>query len=121
MDFNSLTFSHWLVYTIGALFIGIGLLILILGVKTLSLHSSSGLKGTLITSGLYKYSRNPQYIGDILLFIGIILLANSFLTIITGSLGILWNILLPFTEEPWLEEIYREVYEKYKNSVRRFL
>jgi protein-S-isoprenylcysteine O-methyltransferase Ste14 len=88
--------------------------------KTLSIHSSLGLKGKLITHGPYKYSRNPQYLGDILIFLGIVLISNSLLTLITGIFGILWNILTPFAEEPWLLERFGKVYEDYCKKVRRF-
>jgi protein-S-isoprenylcysteine O-methyltransferase Ste14 len=98
-----------------------GLIIAIWGIKTLSIHSSLGLKGTLVTRGIYKYSRNPQYLGDILIFIGIIIISNSLLTLITGFLGILWNFLTPFTEEPWLKKQFQEVYDEYCKKVRRFL
>ncbi|MHA2339813.1 MAG: methyltransferase family protein, partial [Candidatus Hodarchaeales archaeon] len=112
---------HWARFPIGLIFIVVGLIIAIWGVKTLSVHSSLGLKGTLVTQGVYKYSRNPQYLGDILLFIGIIIISNSFLTLITGFLGILWNLLTPFTEEPWLINQFKEEYDEYRKKVRRFI
>ncbi|KKK46042.1 MAG: hypothetical protein Lokiarch_04900 [Candidatus Lokiarchaeum sp. GC14_75] len=121
LDWNNFVLSHWSRYPIGFIFIIIGFIIAIWGVKTLSVHSSLGLKGTLVTQGIYKYSRNPQYLGDILLFIGIIIISNSLLTFITGSLGILWNILTPFTEEPWLKKQFKEEYDEYCKKVRRFI
>ncbi|MFW9897102.1 MAG: methyltransferase family protein [Candidatus Thorarchaeota archaeon] len=121
LDWNSFILFHWSRYAIGLTFIIIGLFIAIWGVRTLSIHSSLGLKGTLITHGPYKYSRNPQYLGDILLFIGIMILSNSFLTLISGILGILWNFLTPFTEEPWLLERFGNKYEEYRKNVRRFV
>ncbi|TFG11222.1 MAG: hypothetical protein EU535_07490, partial [Promethearchaeota archaeon] len=62
---DNFIFSHWSRYPIGIAFLIIGLVFLIWGIRTLSLHASLGLKGTLITYGPYKYTRNPQYLGDI--------------------------------------------------------
>ncbi|MHA2131790.1 MAG: methyltransferase family protein [Promethearchaeota archaeon] len=121
LDWDNFVISHWSRYPIGLIFIIMGLIIAIWGIKTLSIHSSLGLKGTLVTRGIYKYSRNPQYLGDILIFIGIIIISNSLLTLITGFLGILWNFLTPFTEEPWLKKQFQEVYDEYCKKVRRFL
>ncbi|HEC37734.1 MAG TPA: isoprenylcysteine carboxylmethyltransferase family protein [bacterium] len=121
LDWNSFVLSHWSRYPIGFIFLTMGFIIAILGVKALSVHSSLGLKGTLIIQGIYKYTRNPQYLGDILLFIGIIIISNSLLTFINGFLGILWNILTPFTEEPWLKKQFKEDYVEYCKKVRRLI
>ncbi len=121
LDWDNFIISHWSRIPIGLIFIITGLIIAIWGVKTLSVHSSLGLKGTLVTKGVYKYSRNPQYLGDILLFIGIIIISNSLLTLLTGFLGILWNLLTPLTEEPWLKKQFKEEYDEYCKKVRRFI
>jgi protein-S-isoprenylcysteine O-methyltransferase Ste14 len=121
LDWDSFILSHWSRYPIGIIFIIVGLFIAFWGVKTLSVHSSLGLEGILITQGPYKFSRNPQYLGDILLFIGIIIISSSFLTLISGILGILWNILTPFAEEQWLLERFGNDYEGYCKKVRRFI
>jgi len=121
IDWNSFILVHWIRYPIGLTSIAVGFIIVIWGVKTLSIHSTLGLKGKLITEGPYRYSRNPQYLADIILFVGLIILTNSLLTLITAILGILWNLLTPFAEEPWLREQYKEEYEVYCKNVRRFI
>ncbi len=121
LDWDNFILLHWSRYPIGLSLIVVGLFFAIWGVRTLSIHLTLGLKGKLVTDGPYKYSRNPQYLADILLFAGLIILANSFLTLITGILGILWNFLTPFTEEPWLKEQFKDEYNKYRKKVRRFI
>ncbi len=121
LDWDNFIYSHWSRYPIGIIFLVVGLFIALWGMKTLSIHTTLGLKGTLIDKGPYKFSRNPQYLGDILLFIGFILISNSLLTLITGFLGILWNFLTPFTEEPWLKKQFKEEYDDYCKKVRRFI
>lgn len=121
LDWNSFILSHWLRFPIGGSIIIIGFLLAIWSVRTLSIHSTLGLKGKLITKGPYKYSRNPQYLADIIIFTGLIILANSYLTLITGILGILWNFITPFTEEPWLKKQFKDEYDAYHEKVRRFI
>lgn len=121
LDWDNFILIHWSRYPIGLSLIFMGLFLAIWGVRTLSIHSTLGLKGKLITGGPYKYSRNPQYLADIIIFAGLIILANSFLTLIIGILGVLWNFLTPFTEEPWLKKQFKDEYDAYREKVRRFI
>src|SRR5512144_370463 len=66
-----------------------------------SLRATIGLGDKLVTSGPYRYSRNPQYIGDSLNAVAFIILTNSWMVGVIGLLGVVLNILAPFTEEPW--------------------
>jgi protein-S-isoprenylcysteine O-methyltransferase Ste14 len=120
LDWDSFILKHWIRLPFGLLLIGLGFFIFFWGVRTLSVHSTVGLKGELIIAGPYKFIRNPQYVGHIFLAVGFIILSNSLYTLIVGSLGIVWNLILPFSEEPWLKEQYGEEYERYCQSVRRF-
>ena len=84
-------------------------------------RATIGLGDKLITRGPYRYSRNPQYIGDSLNIAGYILLMNSWMVGIIGILGVVLNLLAPFTEEPWLEDRFGDDYRDYKRRVPRFL
>ena len=76
----------------------------------------------LIGGGLYRRSRNPIYLGMLLVIIGVAFLANS-----------LWHLalLLPVwaflrfaviaREERYLEDRFGEDYRRYRSSVRRWL
>lgn len=83
-------------------------------------RATLGLGNRLVTGGPYRFTRNPQYIGDCLLALGYMVLTNSWLTWVVGILGITLNILASFTEEPWLEERFGEAYRQYKRRVPRF-
>jgi protein-S-isoprenylcysteine O-methyltransferase Ste14 len=74
-----------------------------------------------VSDGPYRFTRNPQYLGDGLLFIGLSLIANSLHLWITHALLVLVFVLAPLTEEQWLEEQYGQTYAEYKRSVPRFL
>ena len=121
IDYGSLGLNNTISFIVGLpLFIG-GLLFAYWGVRTLSTHQSLGLHEKLVTNGPYRYTRNPQYVGDIIAIIGFILMSNSSLTAIIGFIGILWFLFAPFTEEPLLTELYGEDYVKFCKKVPRFL
>ncbi len=120
-DWDSFIFSHFSRFIIGGLLVAGGLLIFIWGIRILKIHSTLGLKGELITSGPYKYSRNPQYVGNIAFILGFVFIFNSLLAFIAGLLGIILFIITPFAEEPWLKEQFGINYEEYCKKVRRFI
>jgi protein-S-isoprenylcysteine O-methyltransferase Ste14 len=79
-----------------------------------------GLGNRLVTRGPYRYTRNPQYIGDCLLALGYMIFTNSWMVVVIGVLGIILNLMAPFTEESWLEERFGDSYRDYKRRVPRF-
>ena len=88
---------------------------------TFGLKNTIGVDDKLITGGPYRFTRNPQYIGDSLNIIGYMVLTNSWMVWITGVLGVILNLLAPYTEEPWLEKRYGEQYREYRRRVPRFI
>jgi protein-S-isoprenylcysteine O-methyltransferase Ste14 len=88
---------------------------------TFGLKNTIGIDSKLITHGPYRFSRNPQYMGDSMNILGYLVLSNSIMVLIIGILGISLNLLAPLLEEPWLEEQYEEDYLEYKRKVPRFI
>jgi protein-S-isoprenylcysteine O-methyltransferase Ste14 len=84
-------------------------------------RNTLGLGVRLVTRGPYRFTRNPQYIGDSLNALGYVLLTNSWMVGVIGILGVILNLIAPLTEEPWMEERFGEAYLAYKRSVPRFL
>ncbi len=121
LDWDTLGLDHWLVRAAGVT----GLLFAVpfneWGMRTLSDHQTLGLQGELITGGPYRYSRNPQYVAEILTFLGVVLITNSLLAAIIGALVIFWFLLAPLAEEPWLARQFGAQYEDYCRRVPRFL
>lgn len=101
----------------------IGLIIMLAGVVEFhSFRRMSGLDTSkLITTGIYRYSRNPQYTGWFLALMGISLVGRSllaFLLTIALIIGIhLYNVKL---EEPYLELLFGKDYQGYKRSTPRY-
>lgn len=121
LDFDSFvlpTLKQRLRFAIG--FIAIGSLIGGWAWSTFGLRNTLGIGHRFITRGPYRYSRNPQYIGDSLSAMGYMIFTNSWMICIIGGVGILLNFLAPYTEEPWLEERYGEEYRQYQRQVSRF-
>jgi len=77
---------------------------------------------TLVLNGLYRYSRNPMYLGLVLMLTGTALLLGSlspFLVVIVFFLIIQEGFICH--EEPFLENIFGDEYRAYKTRVRRWL
>ena len=91
------------------------------GMVTVGWRNTSGLKGGFISAGPYRFTRNPQYLGDIVFFVGVGVIANSAYLWIAHLLLALVFVVAPLTEEPWLEEQYGEAYREYRRRVPRFL
>ena len=87
----------------------------------LSVHQSLGLKGKLMTKGPYRYSRDPQYLGFLLVCTGFILVTYSILGLIAGIIIASVFVILPFSEEPWLKNQFGDEYVEYYKRIPRFI
>ena len=76
----------------------------------------------LVVKGLYRYSRNPMYVGVILLLIGETVFWQSLvLAGYTAVVFIGFNLFILFHEEPRLRRDFGTEYELYCQKVRRWL
>ena len=121
LDFNSFFLHNWLRFPVALVLSIIGTVIGSWAYFTVGLKTTIGLGDRLITSGPYRFSRNPQYIGDSINIIAFMLLTNSWMVWVIGILGVILNTMAPYTEEPWLEERFGEEYLQYKCKVPRFI
>lgn len=99
----------------------VGLGFTIYGYFALGLENTYGEDAGLVTSGLYRFSRNPQYVASIAGFAGLAVAAASVPAAILCGLAIVVYVLLPLAEEPWLARVYRGEYERYMQHTPRFL
>ena len=76
----------------------------------------------IITTGPYRYSRNPSYVSLTMLYLGIAIAADS-VWVLAGLIPALvvmhYGVIL--REEEYLEAKFGEEYLRYKNTVRRWL
>ena len=121
LDWNSWVFRSDLRFLLGIPVALLGGFLAAWGVVTLGVMNTSGLKGGFVASGPYRFTRNPQYVGDIICFVGVSIMANSLLLWITHALLILVFVMAPLAEESWLEDQYGQVYREYRRDSPRFL
>jgi protein-S-isoprenylcysteine O-methyltransferase Ste14 len=78
--------------------------------------------GELVTKGAYSYSRNPSYVSEVLLMIGIGIACLSWIFLLVAFIEfILLRHYVVAVEEPLLLEKYREDYREYMNRTPRWL
>ena len=121
MEWGRLAVPNWLRFGVGIPFILVGNVVVWSEVGHFGMAQTAGARGALRTTGMYRYSRNPQYVADIAMVAGLIVLCASASVAIVGSAVISVLIAAPFAEEPWLTEQYGSAFETYKTRVRRFL
>lgn len=110
----------WLRWGVGLPLVLVGNAIVWAGIVGIGIGATSGAKDKLVTTGLYRYSRNPQYVADIAILVGFALLTAAWATVPVAAMGVLALILAPFAEEPWLQQVYGDEYRTYRATVRRF-
>ncbi|MBX2804353.1 MAG: phosphatidylethanolamine N-methyltransferase family protein [Hyphomicrobiales bacterium] len=91
------------------------------GYFDLGIDKTYGADDSLVTTGLYRYSRNPQYVASIIGFTGLAIAVATPEIILLSALAILVYTLMTYAEEPWLEKIYGEEYRAYEARTPRFL
>jgi len=77
---------------------------------------------TLVTTGPFKYSRNPIYVGLSLMYFGIgLLLSNLWILLLYPFVFIMMNVIVIEREERYLASQFGEDYLEYKKLVRRWI
>jgi len=78
--------------------------------------------GTLLTEGVYRYSRHPMYLGFVLILLGISLFLGSISpNVIVIIFAILMEIVFIRVEEEMLNETFQEEWRQYKSKVRKWI
>jgi len=117
---GDLAMPNWVRFGIGLPLILIGNIVVWIEVSHFGVPQTGGAKGTLRTEGMYLYSRNPQYMADICIVSGWMILSAAPWAMVVGLAGIAVLIAAPFSEEPWLKDQYGSTFESYSSKVRRF-
>lgn len=84
-------------------------------------RNAFGEKLGLKTSGYFARSRNPIYVATWIGLIGWAILVSSTLVSILLGIWALFYLIAPYFEEPWLERMYGDEFQEYRNQVPRFL
>lgn len=85
-------------------------------------HQKRIAANALLRSGLFAHTRNPLYLGDLLIVCGLVLIASCqwwYLFVLPGFVGVYWAIVL--AEEDFLRQKFGQDYVNYCQTVNRFV
>jgi protein-S-isoprenylcysteine O-methyltransferase Ste14 len=75
----------------------------------------------LVTDGLYSHTRNPMYVGNLLIMIGVAIASNSWVTILVAApLGIFMYASIVAAEEDYLRQRFGAAFAAYCRDVPRW-
>lgn len=76
----------------------------------------------LVVAGLYRYVRNPQYVGVVLVVVGEAMLSGrGVLFGYAALMAVGYHLFVRFYEEPTLGRLFGEPYARYRREVPRWL
>ena len=122
---------HVLSSAVGAALLGLGVAILGQSVRIGTIGLEYIIRGgrdrrvyaeKLVTDGVYAHSRNPMYVGNLLIIVGVAITSNSW-----GCVGIVVPLFtfaylaITCAEEEYLRRSFGEAYDRYCRDVPRFL
>lgn len=110
-------------HAIGAPFVAAGIALFAAGAGPFrSFSQLTGREtGDLITGGIYRYSRNPQYVGNILISSGAALAARSAAGATFAAVGAAAYLFYVPAEEAHLERVFGTRYRDYRRRTPRWL
>lgn len=124
----ALSFSFTGIHIIAALVAFIGIVVCALGVASFQRAGTTtnpldpGQASKLVTAGIYRYSRNPMYLGFALLLLAWGIFLGNLLALLAAPAFILYmNRFQIAPEERALEALFGEEYRAYCRSARRWL
>lgn len=110
---------------IGLAVAAVGVLFFISGMTTMRDSWRAGIpekkETELVTTGIYRYSRNPAFVGFDLMYIGLLLAFPGIVHAVVVLLVVVLFHLQILSEEAFLTKVFGEDYTNYKKSVRRYL
>lgn len=76
----------------------------------------------LVVRGLYRYTRNPMYVGVLTVVLGwAVLYQSSGVLLYAVGAAVVVNLFIRYYEEPHLSAVFGEEYERYRSRVGRWL
>jgi protein-S-isoprenylcysteine O-methyltransferase Ste14 len=110
----------------GFAFVAIGLALALLSIRRFLLAGTSLIPGepstTLVVVGPYQFTRNPIYIGFVLVYFGLaIILTSVWVLVLLIPVLIILQRGVVEREEAYLERQFGETYRKYQARVPRWL
>ncbi len=120
LDWNSAGLIDWSRFIIGAPLFLVGFGITVFGYFNLGLGNTYCGADGLVSHGLYRFSRNPQYTSSIMGLVGLVICANAWLAVPLAFLMSGAYVLMSLVEEAWLDQHYGASYQAYRQRTARF-
>jgi protein-S-isoprenylcysteine O-methyltransferase Ste14 len=121
---NTSLFSNLILRSIGLVVFAVGTGLFIIAMITMKDSWRAGIpseeKTTMITSGIYQFSRNPAFLGFDLTYIGASLSFGNIALLIIALVTIILYHLQILEEEKFLEQVFGKEYISYKSKVGRY-
>jgi len=126
LEFGPLPVSSTLRLGLGGLLILVGILLIIFAKYEFHKSKQPSMPGKpttkIVKSGIFKYSRNPLYLGIVIAFAGVgVMFDMVWFILLDIPLGMVFNKVLIVPEERYLSENFGEEYLLYMRNVRRWL
>ncbi|MEP3946997.1 isoprenylcysteine carboxylmethyltransferase family protein [Ascidiaceihabitans sp.] len=121
-----LSLAHPITQLLGGLLVGAGVVVILLAAYEFRRHKTSIIPhltpNTIIQSGVFSKSRNPIYLGDALILLGLVLRWDAVLSLPLVPIFV-WCIEKRFVvvEENRMRREFRADYGRYEQKVRRWL
>jgi len=113
--------TNGLLFPLALFLMIIGLLLVLFSMPFLGQRSFGREVGSLRTSGLYRYSRNPQLVGGFFFIVGYAMLWPSWKGTVWASLWMVISQLMVRGEEMHLENVFGDEYRNYCARTPRYL
>lgn len=119
--------SFKVIHILGILVFLFGLFIMLTCIRSFAIEGKGTLSPVdptkqLVTKGLYRYSRNPMYVGVLLILIGeAIFFQSAKLWRYALIVFLVFNLFIILIEEPRLRKDFGKTYQSYCKKVRRWL
>jgi protein-S-isoprenylcysteine O-methyltransferase Ste14 len=122
---ETLTGLNLTLFIIGVSMIIIGMLIRMMAIMTLKANFSGMLRiregHTLTKNGIYRWIRHPAYLGAIILFLGIPVIASSIIGFLVMFLLVPYLVHRIKLEEKMLTERFGAEYEEYARHTKKLI
>ena len=113
-------------HLVGVLLIAIGMILIIVPARTFKARDTAikpfDVSSALVQDGFFSVSRNPMYLGMVLVLLGVATLLRSATPfVVSALLAVVLQTRFIRHEEQMLESTFGEDYRSYKKRVRRWL
>jgi len=121
----AIVYSVFLPLKLGTTWFYVGLPISIIGLIGFTIvnvsWATNPMETTLITRGIYRYSRHPFYITQMVMFIGVGIASASWVFLLFSIVYSFLHFIIAISEEKFLLEKFGDAYREYMDKTPRWI